>query len=222
MVPIAISWLMSGNETLAPVSVLYLTIETIILANAYEPICYYMETRRRGNVPRPPYVRAPKRSSETGDSDQSCRDFVQRFYDWYFLKALDLHAGRPEDLALRYRSAEFSSELVRELREDFKAQDEDPGEIVGLDFDPFLASQDRSEHVVVARVRHKNGSYLVQVYGMSAGTRSERVVPELVRQNGQWVFVNFHYPDVDHDPAKNGDLLSILKSLREDRQKVAK
>jgi hypothetical protein len=152
------------------------------------------------------------------DALQSCRDFVQRFYEWYVPKALDIQGGSSSNLALRYKSREFSPELARQLKEDSEAQARNSAEIVGLDFDPFLASQDPSEHFVVTSISQKNGSYLVEVYGTSEGQRREHVVPELVRKNGRWIFVNFHYPDVEREYGKNGDLLTILKNLREDRR----
>jgi hypothetical protein len=36
----------------------------------------------------------------------------------------------------------FSPELASKLKEDLAAQEKSPGEIVGLDFDPFLNAQD--------------------------------------------------------------------------------
>lgn len=163
----------------------------------------------------------PSSQTKREDSQQSCRDFVQKFYDWYvpkLLKAFDTKEDGGWGLALRYKGSEFSPELVRQLKEDRDAQDNSPGEIVGLDFDPFLYSQDPSEHFVVGNITDKDGRYLVEVYGMSSGKRREKVVPELVRKNGRWLFVNFHYPDSGHGSGKDGDLLHLLKSLREDRQ----
>jgi hypothetical protein len=69
----------------------------------------------------------------------SLRGFVQGFYDWYVPKALGDNAGPAWDLVLRSRSSDLSPQLVQALREDLTAQAKAKGEIVGLDFDPFLA-----------------------------------------------------------------------------------
>ncbi len=164
----------------------------------------------------------PSPQTKQEDLQQSCREFVQQFYDWYVSEAQGPHEGRVTDIALRDKSSQFSVELVRQLKEDSEAQDESPGEIVGLDFDPILNSQDPSERFVVESVKRKNLSYFVEVYGISSGKKMEHVVPELVRKNGRWLIVNFHYPDFKEQSEKSRNLLSILKSLREERQKPAK
>ena len=126
------------------------------------------------------------------------------------------------NLALKYKRSVFSPELFRQLIEDSEAQAKAAGDHVGLDFDPLLSSQDPSERFVVGNIARKNDTYLVEVYGMESGKKRENVVPELVRKNGRWLFVNFHYPDFEHVPRNNGDLLSLLKNLREERQHFAK
>jgi ribosomal protein L21E len=148
----------------------------------------------------------------------SARDFAQKFYSWYVPIALNEHAGPASDLALKHRSSAFSPELLRALKEDSAAQANSPGEIVGLDFDPFLNSQDPEDRYEVGKVTRKGDSYWVEVYGVRSGKRMEpvAVLAELVRRNGHWTFVNFHYPG-----PHGTDLLSLLKRLREERQKSA-
>ncbi|MGA2502201.1 MAG: hypothetical protein ABSH20_31040 [Tepidisphaeraceae bacterium] len=148
----------------------------------------------------------------------SARDFAQKFYSWYVPIALNEHAGPAWDFVLKQRSSSFSPELLRALREDSAAQAKSPGEIVGLDFDPFLDSQDPEDRYEVGKVTRKGDSYWVEVFGVRSGKRMEpaAVLAELVRKNGHWTFVNFHYPDPN-----GSDLLSTLKLLREDRQKPA-
>ena len=148
----------------------------------------------------------------------SAKHFAQEFYSWYVRTAQNEHAAPAWDFALKHRSSAFSPELLRALKEDSAAQANSPGEIVGLDFDPFLASQDPEDRYEVGKVTQKGKSYWVEVYGVRSGKRIEpaAVLAELLRRNGHWTFVNFHYPG----PYGN-DLLSILKLLREDRQKSA-
>jgi len=150
----------------------------------------------------------------TQDMRKSCRDFVQGFYDWYVPKTLKDNPGNTSDLALKYKSHAFSPELLRQLKEDSAAQAKVPGEIVGLDSDPYLNSQDPGERYVAGKITTKGDRCWVEVYGIWSGKKSEKpnVVPELMLKDVHWVFVNFHYPEF-------GDLLSILKNLREGRRK---
>jgi hypothetical protein len=153
--------------------------------------------------------------------EKSCRKFVQEFYDWYVPKAAsdDKNPGPASDLELKRWHASFSAELYRLLREDSAAQAK-ADEIVGLDSDPFLWTQDPGDPpgdpYIASKVKRKGDSYWIEVYRVSAGKKSEKpaVTPELVFKNGHWIFVNFH--------GENGDLLSWLKDLRKARQKTTR
>ena len=118
------------------------------------------------------------------------------------------------DLAIAYLSSDFSPQLVQELREDSAAQANVEGVIAGLDFDPFLGSQDPGERYEVGTIAQKGSSQWADIHGVWAAQRSSStdVVAELVLQDGHWTFVNFHYPD-------GSALLTVLKLLREGRQK---
>lgn len=165
--------------------------------------------------------------SGSSDVDGSCRDFVQAYYDWYVPKinaALETaHKTRKppaRDLGLGYKDGAFSAELIRALREDFDAQAKVRGEIVGLDFDPFLGSQDPCERYVAESVTPKGGSYWVEVFDICSGKKSDKpsVIPELQQRAGQWVFTNFHYGKAAWSDDVN--LLSTLKTLKEERLKT--
>jgi len=153
---------------------------------------------------------------------KSCHDFVQGFYDWYVHETFrTLKDGEGADAygqVLKNRGAAFSPGLLRALREDQEAQAKVSGEIVGLDFDPFLASQDPSKHFVVGKITFKGNQCFADVHGTSYGTNGEHVLPELTRKNGRWVFVNFHYPDFSPDE----NLIDLLKMLKADREKSSK
>ncbi|WP_159082166.1 hypothetical protein [Rhodanobacter thiooxydans] len=118
-------------------------------------------------------------------------------------------------LALKARGSVFSHQLAKALEEDSAAQTRAEGEIVGLDFDPFLNSQDPGQHYKVGRITQKGDSYWVDIHdASSSGWLHEKpgVIAEVVRKNGQWHFVNFHY--------SNGrDLLDALKELKASRGK---
>jgi hypothetical protein len=153
-------------------------------------------------------------TKSSAEVSESAREFVQQFYSWYLPQA---GAGERWDFVLKDRSSVFTPELARALREDSVAQAKVQGEIVGLDFDPFLASQDPCERYEAGSAVAKRASYWVSVYGVCSGKRHDKadVVAEVIRKDDRWVFVNFHY-------SKDGNLLAVLKTLREDRGKSAK
>jgi hypothetical protein len=166
-------------------------------------------------VDRPAAVAA--RPPSTTGQVESCNRFVQAFYDWY-VKQTGSSGGI--EATLKRRRADFSPDLVRALNEDLAASKKHPGEIVGLDFDPFLAAQDVAMRYVTGKVTQKGERYFVPVYGFWDGKKHARpdVTPELTYQHGKWVFVNFHYAKDPKHP-ENENLLAVLRALREDRKK---
>jgi hypothetical protein len=151
---------------------------------------------------------------------KSCREFVETFYAWYVAKALSHGPVPASDLALKHRPYVFSSKLFQQLSEDSDAEKKAPGDLVGLDFDPFLATQDfPAERYVAERITMKDGRYWVEVHGVRNGKESELpdVTPELIVRNGRWIFVNFHYQDPSR-PGWSWDLLRELKDLRRSRE----
>jgi hypothetical protein len=153
---------------------------------------------------------APGQATPASVPAQSARKFVEEFYRWYVPKAPKPNAV---ELALKDRGDAFSPELLGALREDSAAQAKATGEIVGIDFDPFLGGQDPRRHYEVGGVTQKGEGYWVEVYGMESGKRTAQpdMIAEVQRLNGHWVFVNFHFPD-------GGDLLKTLRILRQERQ----
>lgn len=65
----------------------------------------------------------------------------------------------------------FSPELFHALCEDSETSKKAKGEIVGLDFDPFLNSQDPHARYEVGNVVPAGDSYRVEVLGVSAGRK---------------------------------------------------
>jgi hypothetical protein len=118
------------------------------------------------------------------------------------------------DIAIRIKPALFSARLLAALREDSAAAAKSPGYIVGIDFDPFLNSQDPEEHYKVGKIDRRDGSCWVEIYGIRNGIQppAPDVTAEIARSNNTWKFVNFHYSD-------NSDLLGVLKQLKIDREK---
>lgn len=139
------------------------------------------------------------------ETTQSVRQFVQSFYDWYVPKALSSSPGPPWGAALQARPGSFSTEMASLLRKEIREQAQTKGEISGLDFDPFLSTQDPDDHYNVGGVVKKDDSYWVSIYGGPAErSQPPALVVEVRRVDDRWQFTNFRYP--------NGkDLVSLLK-----------
>lgn len=133
--------------------------------------------------------------------------FARNFYGWYTRIARS-DTPRPWDTAVRLREAQFEPELVRLLKEDAIAQSR-CREIVGIDFDPILNTQDPAERYELGKLVHKKHQYFIDIYAVADGARSKMpdVTAVFVSQGGHYFFVNFLYPN-------GGDLLSTLKSQR--------
>jgi hypothetical protein len=156
--------------------------------------------------------------STNPEETSSCRQFAQAFYDWYVPFTQKRMNGPASDIALKRKADMFSQELLRALKIDSGAQARAKGELVGIDFDPFVGSQDPAGHYEVRRVTWRGDRCSVEVWPASptdTAAKSEKpdVVAELVQEKGHWQFLNFHYPDL------KADLIGVLAQLREDRRK---
>jgi hypothetical protein len=125
--------------------------------------------------------------------------------------------------SFRTRPKWFSSELRKGLIEDLAAAKKSPDEIVSLDFEPFVNSQDPAPRYAAKKATRTGRTYRVNIHAVIEGKASEQpdVIPELTYQRGQWTFVNFHYPSVE-DREPPGNLLKLLKQLRDDRNRAAR
>lgn len=161
---------------------------------------------------------APNYASAEGEgaSPQNAHAFVQGFYDWYAKQSQQDNNLSGVELALKDRPEAFSAEIVRGLREDLAASAKSPDEVVGLDFDPFLNAQEVCAPYKVGKLAKVKGGYRVEVTGSCPKDGSDSDQPDVIAEvktlNGKWIFVDFIYPG-------NGDLLIVLKSLKEKRQK---
>lgn len=159
----------------------------------------------------------PAQAAPQSPESSSCQRFAQQFYDWYVPFTQKKHL-RASDVALQRKPTMFSTELLRALRIDSEAQARAKGELVGLDFDPFLGSQDPADHYEARQPRVKNGTCSVGVWRASPTDTAPKMdtpeaVAELKQQNGGWRFVNFTYS------VGGPDLLHQLANLRQERRK---
>jgi Protein of unknown function (DUF3828) len=136
--------------------------------------------------------------------------FVQKFYAWYGPR---ISSGWAR--ALKSKRSFFESTLANALVADADAQARNPSNIVGIDWDPFIGSQDPDSKYVAEKAIRTTTGYQVDVYGISGGKRRSKpdVRVDLTMHGGSWVITNFHYP------TSGGDLLTSLRLLRQDREK---
>lgn len=150
----------------------------------------------------------------------SCKAFVQEFYDWY----APIAASEKYRLtvSLRARRSSFDPQLWQMLVADDTAQSK-ADEIVGLDFDPILNSQDPSPKFIAKNASVKGGRCNAAVAGINQGIEEEHVMPELIFTDGRWAFVNFHYQSEVAGKLRNsGDLVQALKDWARERARLAK
>jgi hypothetical protein len=143
---------------------------------------------------------------------EAARRFVLEFYDWYTPKALRGNAGPAWHLALKWKPTVFNPPLLRALREDSAASAKAKGDIVGLDFDPFLASQDPESRYPVGKASRRGKFYYVNLHRFLLGKPSPKpvLVAKLENHNGTWRFANFIYSD-------GNDLMTVLTELKRAR-----
>ena len=162
--------------------------------------------------------------SSQGNEDSSCRRFTQEFYDWYAPLVQDISPNAVSVARHKIRDRELevlSPRLLRALRADNEAQERAKGELVGLDFDPFVGSQDPADHYEAGKSHLEGNRCSVEVWSASRNDAAEKsdkpdVVAVLAQESGRWRFVNFKYPQL------NSDLLSELAELAKERSKPAK
>jgi len=155
--------------------------------------------------------------AQTLHAEDSPKKFVQDFYEWYVPMSAHTHSEDASNIAIKKKSALFSAELLKALKEDMVAASKSPGEIVGLDWDPFLNSQEQIERCVIGNVTENKGSFRVDIYDILGGKKDKKpnIIAEVKQENGHWIFVNFWNPD-------GGDLLSELRELAKSRKKPSK
>ena len=139
---------------------------------------------------------------------EGARKTVDNFYAWYAPMQRDSPMAAMR--AIRERQAFFGMDVVAALRADSAASAQSPGEVAGLDGDPFLNSQDPCEHYATSGVAQVGNRFLVQVLGSGkceVHTNAD-VTVEVTPVDGRFVFTNFVYSARDRD-----DLLETLADL---------
>src|SRR5258706_1243821 len=155
-------------------------------------------------------------SAQPAKEPDGLRTFVQEFYRWYVPMALKDSKVPAFEIAIKQRPAAFSAGLFKALKEDSEAQVKSPEDIVGIDWDPFLNSQDPDKHYEIGRIVRQGEIYRANVHRVRSGKPIAKpsVIAEVGRENGHWVFLDFSTVD-------GRGLLSALKSLRADRENAS-
>lgn len=146
----------------------------------------------------------------------TCKKFVDGFYAWY-LPRIQKTPDLPM-LALKNKPDAFSPVLRTALQADFDASAKVKDDIVGIDYDPFLGSQEPAETYNIRNVSMKNGSCFAEIWGKWPANSNEKnpkpdAIAELKPIGDSWQFVNFTYP---YD---NMDLMGNLAQLAKERAK---
>ena len=153
----------------------------------------------------------PSAAQTPAANEQSCREFVQKFYDGYWNQYLprlkEKNFSLPgTEAVLRAKPPVLSQELIDLIVKDEK-ESKASDEVGRLDFDPFLNSQDPQGRYLVSKTE-------VSDAGCKATLSRAHVVADLKVSGGSWIFVNFHYSyytPAGKKDAPDADLLQILK-----------
>lgn len=178
--------------------------------------------------------REGQKNSESPD-EKSCRVFVQKFYDWRVSLLISMFCPNPLKgtaadqesidranqeckVVSEYRNAEklsLDQVLAPKLRHYLKLEEKAQGnDDPGLDFDPYLNTQDSSPKFVVDNVRITGNRCDAVVHGYDDGQPREEVMPELSKTNGRWIIENFHYK-FDQDGGKPPRVDDLIHMIRE-------
>ena len=148
---------------------------------------------------------------------KSVRRFAQGFYTWYsdeVARELNGNGVDVEHVVLTKKSAWLAPRLHKALLEDWTAQEKVQGEIVGIDFDPFVGGQDPARHYFVRKIERRGPTWLVYVWSSYGNqTHMPDVIAKVERCNGKpgWRFVDMLYPD-------GFTLLDVLGGTAQDRE----
>jgi hypothetical protein len=148
-------------------------------------------------------------------SEAGARTFVQGFYGWYAAKVLassHRQSGFGFIDAVRQRPTWFSPELKRLLEEDVAAASKCKDDVVGLDWDPFLESQETPGSYTVGKVEKTAQGFRVSVDLKDAKARDARnpaAEADVAFVDDHWQFVDF--VEEPTDPKLKQGLVAILK-----------
>jgi hypothetical protein len=154
-------------------------------------------------------------------STQTCQKFAQDFYSWYLPFLVKHGYGVTLKTIIKKKQDLFDGPLLQMLLEDHEAQSKFMGDLVGIDWDPFLNTQDPAQKYTVQNTSVLHDNCDAETWsGRTLATKDPKpdVIAKLKWVDGGWKFVNFD------DPTKKSsiDLISALEEMRRAREKNQK
>jgi hypothetical protein len=129
---------------------------------------------------------SPRREPETPSASAA----LQSFYDAYLpaFKQGRFRAFLDDSTTL------VAPALRRALIADYQASAADSTQVVGLDFDPFLNSQDPCSGYRVGADSAAGARHFIRVRAMCPGDTALAAVAVLEQSSHRWELVDLHYP----------------------------
>jgi hypothetical protein len=167
-----------------------------------------------------------KAQVKAGDKT-SAKAFVQQFYDWYVPlyqkgQLRQRNQVSPAQTALSQKKDYFDNRLFNALSTYYNTPAPKGAEdVLGIDIDPFLSSQDLDFHYTIAGIKQKGANYLANVrcitnkrIAHTAATGEASVIVEVGKIKGRWKLIDFRYDNgsdiFDLITAYNKDVKSTL------------
>lgn len=146
-------------------------------------------------------------------ASQSCLGAAKRFYGWYVPVANRASDGPAFERALATKREVFDPKLYDALKGDADAQNRAAGEITGIDFDPFLQTQDPAQQYVVRNARVERDRCSVEIWREPKpeehpSRAKPDAVADFVRAGTKWKMANVWSGD------GKTDLLTVLAAER--------
>jgi hypothetical protein len=153
--------------------------------------------------------------AQNGDSESdSCRKFVQEFYDWY----LKTPEANRDGMVVDKHGDLFDPELLALLKTN---QAYEPPELeLAFDASYFTPRQENADSYIAGPPIRRGSTYRIPVYGIREGIKlsEPELWAEVQRTKGGWQFVNFH----DVIDGKPFNLVRELQQLQVDRARTKK
>jgi hypothetical protein len=156
------------------------------------------------------YFGAQRASAQTLNRDQqSCKAFVQKFYDWYwnpYAEQADMPGLHVHTLAdvLKLKPPVLGPDLLKLFKHEMRG-----GRIDSLDFDPFLNSNSPHGKYMVSNVESSGDLCRATI---DAGHE----IAKLKKAGSSWALVDFHYSYYYSDGTRraipDADLIQLLTS----------
>lgn len=128
---------------------------------------------------------------------------VESLYKWHFS-----HKQQFSKQTYSQKQNWFTPELWQLITKDWKLSASNPGEVVGLDFDPITAAQEEASKYKIGDETPKDDKKIVEV-SVYFGTETKQIKFILAKAGSNWQIANIVYSNNEKD-----DLISIFKETQ--------